>query len=95
MAPALCASNAPWPRLSCLEAWGLVHTPRRAPSAAQMPREAQRRPLKGSPRTRASLFLTSGKLLADSMALLFQPTDKLLSYSNEGFPWSIHREAAA
>ena len=30
----------------------LVHTPRRVPSAAQTPREAQRRLLEGSPRTR-------------------------------------------
>ena len=36
----------------------LVHTPRRAPLAAQTPREAQRRFLKGSPRTWTLLFKT-------------------------------------
>ena len=35
---------------------GLVHTPPRAPSVAQKPREAQRRLLEGSQRTRALLF---------------------------------------
>ncbi len=40
---------------------GLVHTPQRAPSAAQTPQEARRRLREGSPRTRDPFFQTGAR----------------------------------